>query len=409
MQSKAERLRFKGASGQTLDARLDMPEGGARHFALFAHCFSCSKETLAAARISLALAHHGVAVLRFDFTGLGRSEGEFADTNFTTNVEDLLAATEFLRREYSAPALLIGHSLGGAAILAAAGEVPEAVAVATIGAPSDPTHVSKLISEHVDAIKTKGAARVEIGGRPFYIRRQFLEDIEKHDLSSRVAKLGRALMVFHSPVDSVVSIEHARHIFEAAKHPKSFVSLDDANHLLTRPADAVYVAAVLTAWASRYLREPALDAKEQGPAPSDGVLVRESWRGHLTEEILVGAHRLLADEPRDAGGNDTGPSPYEYLLAALGACTAMTLRLYAERKKIPLKRTLVRLSIDKIHAEDCRDCESREGKVDEIQREITLEGDLDIATRRRLMEIADKCPVHRTLTSEIKVRTRETD
>lgn len=401
MTATANPIHFPGAFGTALAARLDLPAQTPLAYALFAHCFTCSKDSLAAARISAALVEHGFGVLRFDFTGLGGSAGDFANTNFSSNVADLVAAADWLRSRHQAPRVLIGHSLGGAAVLAAAGKIAEVAAVATIGAPFDPAHVQKLLGPAVPEIEASGEAEVNLAGRKFRIRKQFLEDLAGADSGTRIAQLRKALLIFHSPRDTTVDIENAARIYAAAKHPKSFVSLDTADHLLTARADATYVAAVVAAWASRYVGSAAAAAA----APPDGVTVTETGEGRFTQHISAGAHVLRADEPVSAGGNDSGPGPYDLLLAALGACTSMTLRMYAEQKKWPLERVSVRLRHDKIHAADCAECETREGKIDRIEREITLTGSLDDAQRARLLEIADKCPVHRTLHSEILVRT----
>ncbi len=402
----SQAITFPGATGHALAARLDMPSGMLpRAYALFAHCFTCSKESKAATFISEALTEAGIAVLRFDFTGLGGSEGEFPNTTFSSNVGDLVAAAAWLRSERAAPAILVGHSLGGSAVLAAAGRIDEAVAVATINAPADPAHVAGLFGAAGAEIDARGEAEVELSGRKFTIRREFLEDAAAQKLLASVAALSRALIVFHAPRDTTVGIDHASRIFLAAKHPKSFVSLDDADHLLTRRADARYVGAVLTAWASRYLQPAASDARvPQGPR--DTVLVRETRTGKFQQEITVGPHRLLADEPASAGGDDSGPSPYDLLCAALGACTAMTIRLYADAKNLPLERVGVNLRYEKIHASDCSECETREGRIDRIERVIELEGPLDESARAKLLEIANKCPVHRTLHSEVVIPTR---
>ncbi len=407
MARASAKITFTNASGTKLAARLDRPAGAARAFALFAHCFTCSKDVFAAARISQALAERGYAVLRFDFTGLGSSEGEFANTNFSSNVADLVAAADYLRTDHEAPKLLIGHSLGGAAVLAAAHRVPEAVAVATIGAPADPAHVAQLIAGATSEIEARGVAEVEIGKRRFRITKQFLDDLAEQCSAERIAELRKALLIFHAPRDGVVGIENAAKIFQAARHPKSFVSLDDADHLLSRREDARYVAEVLAAWAGRYVPAPAeAPAEEELPR---AVVVAETGQGRFAQAVRIGPHALAADEPESVGGDDTGPGPYDLVLAGLGACTSMTLRMYAEHKKLPLERVTVRLTHEKIHAKDCEDCETREGKLDEITRELTITGDLDEAQRRRLLEIADRCPVHRTLTSEIKIRTRLTE
>ena len=404
MAVKSEKLTFEGAGGETLAARLDLPAGEPRAYALFAHCFTCSKDIFAAKRIAGALAESGIAVLRFDFTGLGHSEGEFANTNFSSNVDDLVAAAGYLRANRAAPKLLIGHSLGGAAVLAAAARVPEAVAVATIGAPADPGHVAHLFRNAADEIAAKGEAEVDLAGRRFRVKKQFLDDIAAQNLEPALGSLRKALLLFHAPRDETVGIDNAGQIFAAAKHPKSFVSLDDADHLLSRKADAIYVAEVLAAWADRYLGVE-MESAPLLTADPGGVTVRERGSGRFAQEIAAGRHRFSADEPADYGGDDSGPTPYDLLLAGLGACTTMTLRMYAERKGWPLDRAEVRLSHEKIHAQDCADCETREGRIDRIERRLTLDGPLDAAQREKLLEIADKCPVHRTLTGEIKINT----
>jgi len=402
-------IRFAGASGALLAARLELPAAAPAAFALFAHCFTCSKESLAATRIAAALVAHGFGVLRFDFTGLGGSEGEFANTNFSSNAADLVAAAAWLREHHAAPAILVGHSLGGAAVLAAASQIPESVAIATIGTPFDPAHVRRLLAPALAEIEQAGEAEVRLAGRSFRIRKQFLDDLAGQAPIERIASLRKALLVFHSPRDTTVSIDNAAQIFMAAKHPKSFVSLDNADHLLTRKEDAVYVAAVLSAWASRYIGSASASAAPGGVAERDEVTVAETRAGRLAQMVSVGPHRLHADEPVSHGGNDTGPSPYDLLLAALGACTSMTLRLYADQKQWPLERVVVKLRHDKIHAADCAECETRDGRVDRIEREIEITGPLDAAQRQRLLEIASKCPVHRTLHSEVVIPTRLAD
>jgi uncharacterized OsmC-like protein/alpha/beta superfamily hydrolase len=404
MPVKSERVEFAGSLGNTLAARLDLPSVKPRAYALFAHCFTCSKDIFAASRISAALAEHGVATLRFDFTGLGASEGEFANTNFSSNVEDLVAAAEWLRETRSAPALLVGHSLGGAAVLAAAGHVPEARLVATIGAPADAEHVIENFSAHLDQIEQTGQAEVSLAGRPFTIRKQFLDDVRGVDLARKIARLKRALVVFHAPLDQTVGIDNASKIFSAAKHPKSFVSLDGADHLLTRKQDAVFVANTLAAWVERVL--PAEQAAPE-PVGAGVVRVRETGHGRYQQEIAVDGHRLLADEPASVGGDGTGPSPYDYLSAALGACTTMTLRMYAEHKQLDLPRVSVDVSHGKLHAKDCKDCgEGREGRIDRFERVLSVDGDVSEQLRGKLLEIAGKCPVHKTLEKSSVVVTR---
>jgi uncharacterized OsmC-like protein/alpha/beta superfamily hydrolase len=395
-------IHFPGAFGTPLAARLDLPAQPPLACALFAHCFTCSKDTLAATRISAALTERGFGVLRFDFTGLGGSEGDFANTNFSSNVADLVAAANWLRAQHQAPAILIGHSLGGAAVLAAAHDIPEAVAVATIGAPFDPGHIQHLFADAAPAILANGEAEVTLAGRKFNIRKQFLDDLASHGGTERIGALRKALLILHSPRDTTVDIENAARIFTAAKHPKSFVSLDTADHLLTGKADAVYVADVLAAWASRYIT-----VHDSPTTAAPGVVtVSETHEGRFTQTISVGAHRARADEPVSVGGNDSGFTPYDLLLAGLGACTSMTMRMYADQKKWPLEHVSVQLRHNKIHAQDCAECETKEGKVDRIERDIEIVGALDDAQRARLMEIADKCPVHRTLHSEVSIVTR---
>jgi uncharacterized OsmC-like protein/alpha-beta hydrolase superfamily lysophospholipase len=401
----AERFDFPNAQGQKLAALLDRPVGEPRAYALFAHCFTCGKDIRAAKRVAEGLTALGIAVLRFDFTGLGSSEGEFANSTFASNVADLVAAANELRRRARAPTILIGHSLGGTAVLAAAAEVAEARAVVTIAAPCDPTHVTGLFKDRLDEIAAKGEIEATLAGRQFRISRAFVDDLAEHKLLPRIADLRKALLIFHSPTDEVVGIENASRIFAAAKHPKSFVSLAGADHLLSRRSDAAYVANVVHAWAERYLDVP--QGVPDTPRDAKTVVVRETRQGRFQQEITVGVHRFLPDEPVEVGGLDSGPGPYDLLLAGLGACTAMTLRLYAERKALPLERVTVELTHSRIHAADCADCETKEGMLDRIERAIALRGALDAEQRRRLLEIADKCPVHRTLTSEIDIRTVE--
>jgi uncharacterized OsmC-like protein/alpha/beta superfamily hydrolase len=401
----SERFVFPNAKGERLAATLDLPLGPPATYALFAHCFTCGKDSLAAKRIAERLTIHGIAVLRFDFTGLGSSEGEFANTHFSSNVDDLVAAADHLRKVYGAPAILIGHSLGGCAVLAASHRISDARAVVTIAAPYDPSHVVGLFKDQVDKIHAEGEVEVALAGRPFTIKREFLDDVAEKKLDGCLANLRKALLVFHSPTDDLVGIDNASHIFGAAKHPKSFVSLAGADHLLSKKTDALYVANVIAAWAERYIDAP--QPMTEAEVDAGLVLVRETHGGKFQQEILTGPHRLLADEPMKLGGLDSGPGPYDFLLAGLGACTSMTIRLYADFKKIPLDNVSVRLSHGKIHAKDCETCESKVSTVDHIERGITLEGALDSEQRKRLMEIADKCPVHKTLESKVDIRTFE--
>ena len=416
MAARIERITFPGSQDAELAARIDLPAGPPRAFALFAHCFTCGKDIKAASRIATALTDAGFGVLRFDFTGLGSSEGEFANTNFTSNTDDVLAAVDWLRSEHRVPQLLIGHSLGGAAVLAIAGEIPEVRAVATIGAPSDAAHVTEIFQSSVEEIEALGHAEVQLAGRPFTIRKQFLDDLANHVVVERVATFKKALLVLHSPVDNTVGIDNAGEIFGAAKHPKSYVSLDGADHLLTRASDVAFAASMIAGFAKRYVDDEsgALDA----PKASAQVVVAETAQGPFLNHVVVGQHRLLADEPTSIGGFDAGPAPYDFLGAALGACTSMTLRMYADRKKLPLDRVIVEVSHGKVHADDCFECaeneavfsgiaEGRTNLIDRFERVITIEGDgLTDADRDKLLAIADKCPVHRTLENASVIATR---
>ncbi len=399
---QTRKIEFTGASGQKLAARLDTPPLP-RAYALFAHCFTCGKDIFAAARIAEGLTARGIAVLRFDFTGIGSSEGEFANTNFSSNVQDMIHAADYLRQELSPPALLIGHSLGGAAVLAAAPHIPEAAAVVTIGAPSSASHVLHNFAGKLDEIQQSGSATVTLAGRQFVIARQFLDDVGNQNFLEGVAHMKKALLVCHAPLDEIVGIDNATAIFVAARHPKSFVSLDTADHLLRKRADAIYAADMIAAWSSRYLPET---AQAGGVLPAGLVEVSETRTGPLTQLVRAGQHRFLAGEPVAAGGDDAGPGPYDLLLAALGTCSSMTMRLYADRKGIAADRFTVRLTHRRVHAEDCLDCETEKGDIGEISKEITIKGDISEADRMKLFEIAAKCPVHKTLTNEIKIRSK---
>jgi len=402
------RIGFKGRGGQELAARLDRPKGPVVAYALFAHCFTCSKDVLAVSRIAKNLAEHGIATLRFDFTGLGRSEGDFANETFSSNVEDLVAAADYLRANLKAPKILIGHSLGGAAVLAAAGRIESAKAVATIGAPADPAHVAHLFEKRIADIEANESATVTLMGRSFKVKKSFLDDIAQQKQEERIASLRKALLVMHSPVDTVVGIENAAAIFKAAKHPKSFVSLDDADHLMTKPEDAVYAADVLAAWAGRWAGRKTPEMPE-GDIKEGLVVVAESPGFKFRQSIAAGSHPLTADEPKSVGGDDSGPTPYDLLLAGLGACTSMTIRMYAERKGIALEQVRVELRHDKVHVADCEECERGASKMDRITRRIFLAGDLNRQQREKILEIADKCPVHRTLHSKVLVDTEPAD
>ena len=400
-----QKVTFMNADGETLAGVLDSPPEKPHAYALFAHCFTCSRNLKAATHIARTLNDAGIAVLRFDFTGLGESEGEFAATSFSNNVADLLAAARYLETEFTAPALLVGHSLGGTALLLAAADIPSAVAVATIGAPSHPSHIVKQFAGAVDDIKARGAAEVQLGGRSFNIHSHFLEDLERHPLPGSIGALRKALLILHSPLDETVSIDEASKLFMAAKHPKGFLSLDKADHLLSSASDSRYAGHVLAAWAGKYL-----PATEHGAAlTADAGEVAVRTRQGFTTEVNAAGHRLVADEPEDQGGENRGPTPYDLLSAALASCTSMTLRMYADHKKLDLDAVTVRIRHKKIHARDCEDCETGKGRIDELQRTIELEGSLSSEVRQRMLEIADKCPVHRTLHGEVKVRSRLVD
>ncbi len=401
-----ERITFAGHDGSQLAARLDLPDGPVLATALFAHCFTCSKDIPAARRISARLAAMGIAVLRFDFTGLGHSDGEFANTTFTSNVEDLIAAAHYLSGRNMAPALLIGHSLGGAAVLRARAGIPSIKAVVTLGAPADPGHVSHHFEAALPEIQAQGSAEVSLGGRPFRIGKAFVDDISEAALSPAVSDLKAALLILHAPRDDTVSIDNASTIFLAAKHPKSFVTLDDADHLITRAADADYAADVIAAWVSRYVK---LCPPAPPPGAPEGVVrVTEADPAGFLQDIQSGPrHHAVADEPASYGGTDRGMSPYGFVSSGLGACTSMTIRMYARRKKWPLTGITVDVCHDKVHAQDAG--LASDGKVDQFRRKIRLQGPLDAAQRAKLLEIADKCPVHRTLEGSAHITTELLD
>ncbi len=393
------RQKVEFASGShTLSGMLETPESDIKFYALFAHCFTCGKDVAAASRISRALTAKGIAVLRFDFTGLGNSDGDFTNTNFSSNIQDLVAAADFLREEYSAPKLLIGHSLGGAAVLGVAQKVSESVAVVTIGAPSDAAHVAHNFSAHIDDIEANGEAEVNLAGRKFTIQKQFLDDINSYD-TSHISKLKKALLVMHSPVDSIVKISEAEKIYQAALHPKSFVSLDSADHLLNNRDDSEYAAEVIAAWASRYV---ASDAEAYQSTVAQGHVLVEEKDHKFTQHVSTASHYWLADEPVKVGGKNTGPDPYDHVLAGLGACTSMTLRMYAQRKKLPIEHIKVELTHTRNYIDDCDNCEQQNG-MEAIVRNISYVGDLDAQQKERFLEIADKCPVHKTLHNNVAV------
>ncbi len=401
------KLEFKNDAGETLAGLLETPPENiaTARYAIFAHCFTCGKDIAAASRISRSLSARGIAVLRFDFTGLGNSDGDFANSNFSSNVQDLLAAAAKLTADYQAPQLLIGHSLGGAAVLSAAQQIDSVKAVATIGSPATAQHVEHLFQAGADLIAKQGEATIGIGGRQFLIKKQMLEDINLYNSTDQIKNLNAALIVFHSPIDNIVSIDQAAEIYQAARHPKSFISLDNADHLLSKASDANYVGATLAAWASRYLEidefENQSNLADRTTLAAGEVLVTELDKKFL-RGMFSDSHRLTADEPEKYGGSNLGPSPYDLLLMSLGACTSMTLRMYASRKKLPLDDIEVKLVHERVHAEDCVDCTNR---IDRITRSISLKGDLSEDQKQSLMAIADKCPVHRTLENDPQIVT----
>jgi len=401
----SEKISFTGVTGEMLAARLDKPLGPIMAYALFAHCFTCSKDIMAAKKISAGLMENGIAVLRFDFTGLGHSDGDFANTNFSSNIGDLVAAANWLTETHEAPAILIGHSLGGAAVLAAAGEIDSVKAVCTIGAPFDPGHVRENFALSLDKIEAEGVAEVTLAGRSFTIKKQFIDDLANRSLKEKISKLKAALLVFHGPLDKTVGIENASEIFLAAKHPKSYISLDQADHLLSNPEDASFVADTIGAWSHRYISSQRLTDNRSHSKEGD-VVVAETGDGPFAQVVSVGGlHVMRADEPPSVGGSESGPTPYDFLLAGLGACTSMTVRMYANRKRWPLESVSVRLSHAKVHVSDSGESETGNSKLDNIDREMTLSGDLSEEQRDKLLEIADKCPVHKTLHSPVMINT----
>jgi len=399
---KSKNIYFSNSRGERLAATLDLPEDEAPiSYALFAHCFTCTKSLKAAINIAAALNREKIAVLRFDFTGLGQSEGSFADTNFSSNVADLVLAAEYLAKEFQPPQIIIGHSLGGAAVIQAAEKIPSLRAVVTIAAPHDPGHVAHLFENMRQQIEENGSAEVNLAGRKFTIKKQFLEDLEMQELDTHIKSLKTALMVMHSARDTMVSIDNAANIYKAAKHPKSFISLDDADHLLLKEKDSLYVGMMIAAWSHRYIDTPVQEETEK--INIDNRVTTSTANEDFFTEVFANGHAMIADEPVKYGGTNRGPSPYEYLLAGLGACTSMTLQMYARRKNLPLEKAVVRMTHEKIHADDCDHCESAEGKIDRVVREIELLGELNDEQRQRLLEIAERCPVHKTLHSEVDI------
>ena len=388
------------SQGQHLAGLLETPDQTIRAYVLFAHCFTCGKDVAAASRISRFLVQHGFAVFRFDFTGLGNSDGDFANTNFSSNTEDLLSAARFLEQEYEAPQLLIGHSLGGAAVLAMAAQLHKVKAVVTIGAPYEASHVIHNFDAHLDSIEQSGSAKVSLGSREFTIKKQFLDDL-RSQTTEHIKHLDKALLVLHSPIDLTVDISDAEKIYKAAKHPKSFVSLDTADHLLSKSADSEYVAQTISGWASRYIPKPEISV----PSITKGHVLVAELDHKFQQEVFSDHHHWFADEPTQSGGKNSGPDPYEHLLAALGTCTAMTIRMYADHKKIPLEHVEVSLSHERNYLDDASRVSEEDKKIEVLIRKVQLLGPLSDVEKQRLMEIADRCPVHLTLHNNPQVLT----
>ena len=400
---REERVTFTGSTGHELAGRIRRPTGTPRAWAILAHCFTCGKDLRAARRITDALAAAGFGVLRFDFTGLGHSEGDFEETTFVSNVEDLVQASRWLELAYEAPALMVGHSLGGTAVIAAAAKLDHVQAVATIGAPFCPSHAGWILEPVREKLLAEGSAELTLGGRTLTVGRQLLEDLESATVEEELKGLRRPLLVMHAPLDDTVSIDNARDLYTAAHHPKSFVSLDNADHLLTNPADAHWAGQVIATWAGRTIPEVDNAPTSQGERGVVEVVTGESFRS----EVRAGPHRWVADEPATLGGSDRGPTPYDQLLAALGSCTGMTLRMYANRKGLALREVKVTLRHERVHRTDCEACDGEAStRIDVLHRVIELDGTLTEEQRARLLEIADRCPVHRTLEGPLEIETR---
>lgn len=397
-----KKVSFTNKNNDQLAGRLELPLNRKPHnFAIFAHCFTCTKNLTAVKNVGRALTAQGFGVLRFDFTGLGESEGDFENTNFSGNVDDLIEAASYLEAHYAAPSLLIGHSLGGAAAIFAASRIDSVKAVAVINSPSDPAHLTHLLRDSTSQIRKEGKAKVNLGGIDFTIKKQFLDDLRNKSLFQVVGDFQKALLILHSPQDTVVGINNAEEIYKAARHPKSFVSLDGADHMLSQKKDSQYVGEVIAAWGLRYLPFP---KKKKLQTKSQVAASLQDDDGYTTP-LVLGDHGLLADEPIKFGGNNFGPSPYEFLSAALAACTVMTVLMYARRKEWPLETVECHIDYSREHAVDCEHCEDDAAKIDTFNRKIHLAGNLTDTRKTRLMEIANKCPVHKTLHSKTQILT----
>ena len=400
---KNKKVSFTNKNGDSLSGRLELPiSGKPAAYAIFAHCFTCTKNIKAAGIISRALAAQQIATLRFDFTGLGQSAGDFAESTFSSDVADLICAAQFLEQQFEAPQLLVGHSLGGAAVLHAASSIDSAKAVVTIGSPFDPQHVTHLLSSSIDEINQQGEARVNLGGQEFTVKKSFIDDLKNQDPAKTIGELNRALLILHSPTDTTVSIDSAAKIYSAARHPKSFITLDPADHLLMKEQDARYAAHLISTWAQRYM---ILEANSEDIKTEENVIISKTGTEGFYTEINANGHSLVADEPSSVGGSNLGPTPYDYLMASISACTTMTLQMYAKRKGIQLNSAKVRVTHSKVYAQDCETCETSNQKIDKFTRELELEGELTDQQAQRMLEIADKCPVHKTLHSNVQIET----
>jgi putative redox protein len=401
---KSTKLKIENKNGLALQAHLELPANQKpNYYAIFAHCFTCSSTLSAVKNISRALTSHGFGVLRFDFTGLGKSEGEFADSHFSANVADLIAVSDYMQLHYKAPSLLVGHSLGGAAVITAGAELENIKAIATIGAPSSVDHVTHLFSHGINEVKEKGEAQVHIGGRPFTINKDFIENFDKTDLPAIVKNLRKPILVMHSPTDTIVGIKNAEEIYHNAHHPKSFITLDGADHLLSNSKDSVYAGNMIGTWAQRYFETVENEMLETKGEQLVGHL--NLLEDNFTTTIQTKNHNLIADEPASIGGDDFGPSPYDYLSAGLAACTVMTLKMYAQRKKWDLQEVFVYITYSKKHSDDLMIEVDTPTRFDHLQKKLKFIGNLDDKQKQRLKEIASKCPVHKTLQSEVLIDT----
>ena len=397
-----KKITFENSRNEKLSANLILPIDQKPHnFVIFAHCFTCNKNFKAVRYITQALTADGFGVLSFDFTGLGMSEGDFADTTFSSSVDDIQCAAGYLEENYYAPTMLVGHSLGGAAVILAGSQLDNVKAVVTVGTPSAPQHVKHLLQSGIKEIKEKGIAEVKIGGRPFNIRKEFVDDLDNQNLLGIVKNMRKAFLFLHSPQDEIVGIENAGELYQAAHHPKSYVSLDGADHLLSKESDACYAGDVIANWAKRYVEIP--KAKEL--STKSHIVAYLDTNEKFTTQIKADQHRLIADEPKSFGGNDFGASPYQLVASGLAACTVMTLKLYAARKKWDLQEVYCHIRHEKTHLQDCEDCENPKAKIDKFSRELEVLGDLDNEQKQRLLEIADRCPVHRTLEGKAHIET----